>query len=191
MTVSGRIRVLVVDDSALVRKILSTNLAKDPRLEVIGTAADPYRARDMLVELKPDVITLDVEMPKMDGVTFLKRFMPVMPVPTVIISSLTQAGKRITLEALEAGAVDVIAKPTIDLTSGLPLMMNDICQRVKAAAAVNVKQFVRQGLSRAIEPVAAVLGETTDRVIAIGASTGGVPALADICRLFRRMRPAF
>ena len=117
MSVSGKIRVLIVDDSALVRKILSTSLAKDPQIEVVGQAADPYRARDLIVELQPDVITLDVEMPKMDGVTFLKRFMPVMPTPTVVISSLTQAGKRITMEALEAGAVDVIAKPTIDLTT--------------------------------------------------------------------------
>ena len=125
MSASGKIRVLVVDDSALVRKILSTSLGKDPQIEVVGPAADPYRARDLLVELRPDVITLDVEMPRMDGVTFLKRFMPIMPVPTVVISSLTQAGKRITLEALEAGAVDVMAKPTVDLTSGLPLMAEE------------------------------------------------------------------
>ena len=187
MSVSGKIRVLIVDDSALVRKILSTSLAKDPQIEVVGQAGDPYRARDLLVELQPDVITLDVEMPKMDGVTFLKRFMPVMPTPTVIISSLTQAGKRITMEALEAGAVDVIAKPTIDLTSGLPLMAEDICRRVKAAALVNVQRFARKDRHAGVEPVAAVLGETTDRVIAIGASTGGVPALGEICRPFPRM----
>ncbi len=184
MSVSGKIRVLIVDDSALVRKILSTSLAKDPQIEVVGQAGDPYRARDLLVELQPDVITLDVEMPKMDGVTFLKRFMPVMPTPTVIISSLTQAGKRITMEALEAGAVDVIAKPTIDLTSGLPLMAEDICRRVKAAALVNVQRFARKDRHTGVEPVAAVLGETTDRVIAIGASTGGVPALGEILPAF-------
>ena len=184
MIVSGKVRVLVVDDSALVRKILTMGLSKDPQIEVIGQAADPYRARDLIVELNPDVITLDVEMPRMDGVTFLKRFMPIMPIPTVVISSLTQAGKRITLEALEAGAVDVVAKPTIGITDGLPVMVEDICRRVKAAALVNVKHFAREDQRLHVEPVPAVLRETTDRVIAIGASTGGVPALAEILPAF-------
>ncbi len=184
MIVSGKIRVLVVDDSALVRKILTVGLSKDPQIEVIGQAADPYRARDLIVELNPDVITLDVEMPRMDGVTFLKRFMPIMPIPTVVISSLTQAGKRITLEALEAGAVDVVAKPTVGITDGLPVMVEDICRRVKAAALVNVKHFARKDQRLHVEPVPAALRDTTDRVIAIGASTGGVPALAEILPAF-------
>lgn len=178
-----KIRVLVVDDSALVRKVLCLGLSKDPEIEVIGQASDPYRARDLMVELEPDVITLDVEMPRMDGVTFLKRFMPVMPIPTVVISSLTQQGKRITLEALEAGAVDVIAKPTVGVADGLPVMLNDICRRVKAAATVNVSHFARTGARPAVE-VAASLGDTTDRVIAIGASTGGVQALSRILPAF-------
>lgn len=184
MIPTGKIRVLVVDDSALVRKILSTGLAKDPQIEVVGQAADPYAARDLMVELHPDVITLDVEMPRMDGVTFLKRFMPVMPIPTVVISSLTQAGKRITLDALEAGAVDVIAKPTTGVSDGLPVMLGDICERVREAAQVDVTRFARKDRLQAAEPVAAVLGETTDRVIAIGASTGGVPALGQILPAF-------
>ncbi len=184
MSAAGRVRVFVVDDSALVRKILTVGLAKDPEIEVIGQASDPYRARDLMVELQPDVITLDVEMPRMDGVTFLKKFMPVMPIPTVVISSLTQAGKRITLEALEAGAVDVLAKPAIGITDGLPVMLDDICRRVKAAALVHVAQFTRKELPTHVEPVPAALGETTDRVIAIGASTGGVPALGEILPAF-------
>jgi len=183
-----KIRVLVVDDSALVRKVLCLGLAKDPDIEVVGQASDPYRARDLLVELQPDVITLDVEMPKMDGVTFLKRFMPVMPIPTVVISSLTQAGKRITFEALEAGAVDVIAKPTVGVADGLPVMLDDICRRVKAAANVNVAHFARRGERPAVEATAS-LGETTDRVIAIGASTGGVPALGRILPAFAHDAP--
>ena len=178
------VRVLIVDDSAMVRKILSIGLAKDPEIEVVGQASDPYRARDLLVELRPDVITLDVEMPKMDGVTFLKRFMPVMPTPTVVISSLTQAGKRICLEALEAGAVDVVAKPVLGLVDGLPLMLEDICRRVKAAANVDVSRFARRGAASPIEPVSSSLEETTDRLIAIGASTGGVEALARILPAF-------
>lgn len=184
MTGGRKIRVLVVDDFALVRKILCTGLSKDPQIEVVGQAADPYRARDLMVELRPDAITLDVEMPRMDGVTFLKRFMPIMPIPTVVISSLTQAGKRITLEALEAGAVDVMAKPAVGITDGLPVMLDDICDRVKAAARVDVSHFTLTRERAAVEPVAAVLGDTTDRVIAIGASTGGVPALAEILPAF-------
>jgi two-component system chemotaxis response regulator CheB len=177
------VRVLIVDDSALVRKILAAGLAKDPEIEVIGQAGDPYRARDLMVELEPDVITLDVEMPRMDGVTFLKRFMPVMPIPTVVISSLTQQGKRITLEALESGAVDVISKPVVGLVDGLPPMLEDINRRVKAAADVNVASFARRSAVKPAEAVAA-LDETTDRIIAIGSSTGGVEALS-------RIMPAF
>ncbi len=178
------VRVLIVDNSAMVRKILSVGLAKDPDIEVIGQASDPYRARDLLVELQPDVITLDVEMPKMDGVTFLKRFMPVMPTPTVVISSLTQAGKRICLEALEAGAVDVVAKPVLGLVDGLPLLLDDICRRVKAAAKADVSRFARGRAGPAIEPISSSLEETTDRLIAIGASTGGVEALGRILPTF-------
>jgi two-component system chemotaxis response regulator CheB len=183
MTGRRKIRVLIVDDSAMVRKILQLGLSKDPDIEVIGQASDPYRARDLMVELQPDVMTLDVEMPRMDGVTFLKRFMPVMPIPTVVISSLTQAGKRITLDALEAGAVDVVAKPTVGLADGLPVMLDDICRRVKAAAAINVSRF-SGGPARPAVETATSLGETTDRLIAIGASTGGVQALARILPAF-------
>jgi two-component system chemotaxis response regulator CheB len=113
-------------------------------------------------------------MPKMDGVTFLKRFMPVMPTPTVIISSLTQAGKRVSLEALEAGAVDVVAKPVLGLVDGLPLMLDDICRRVKAAANTDVSRFARRGAASTVEPVSSSLEETTDRVIAIGDAPGVV-----------------
>lgn len=177
-----RVRVLIVDDSALVRKILSGGMSRDPDIEVVGQAGDPYRARDLLVELKPDVITLDVEMPRMDGVTFLKNFMGVMPTPTIMISSLTQSGRRISLEAMEAGAVDIIAKPAIGLVDGLPVLLDDICRRVKAAARIDVSRFG----GREQRPIAEVraLDETTDRIIAIGASTGGVQAL---CRVI----PAF
>jgi two-component system, chemotaxis family, protein-glutamate methylesterase/glutaminase len=184
MSAARRIRVLIVDDSALVRKILYVGLSKDPQIEVVGQACDPYCARNLIVELEPDVITLDIEMPRMDGVTFLKRYMAVNPVPTVIISSLSQAGKRITLEALAAGAVDVVAKPVTGITDGLPVMLDDICARVKAAAGARVKRIGGRALQDAIEPVQTYLGETTDRVIAIGASTGGVPALQEVLAAF-------
>lgn len=177
------IRVLIVDDSALVRKILSGGMAQDPELEVVGQASNPYQARDLIVELRPDVITLDVEMPRMDGVTFLKRYMSVIPIPTVMISSLTQEGKRVTLEALEAGAVDVIAKPAIGVVDGLPLLLEDINRRVKLAAAVDVSHYAHRSAPRELEPVA-TLEETTDRIIALGASTGGVEALGRIIPAF-------
>jgi len=181
------IRVLIVDDSALVRRILSEGMRTDPDIVVIGEASNPYMARDLMVELKPDVITLDVEMPRMDGVTFLKRFMPVMPIPTVIISSLTREGARISLEALESGAVDVIEKPQLGVVDELPKMIEDINRRIKAAAEVNVSYFKRTG-RRDVEAVTS-LGETTDKVIAIGASTGGVEALTRIMPAFPANAP--
>ena len=180
------IRVLVVDDSALVRKILADGLSRDPEIQVVGQASDPYRARDLLVELRPDVMTLDVEMPRMDGVTFLKRFMPILPTPTVIVSSLTQHGKSLTLEALAAGAVDVVAKPVVGLVDGLPTMLDDIIRRVKAAARANVSRTSKMSArphGRSLHPGTA-MDETTDRVIAIGASTGGVEALSRILPTF-------
>lgn len=172
------VRVLIVDDSALVRKILAAGMAKDPEIEVIGQAANPYQARDIMVEQRPDVITLDVEMPRMDGITFLKRFMPILPTPTVIISSLTQEGKRTTLDALAAGAVDVIPKPVMGLVDGLPPMTEEINRRVKAAALANVSRYLNRATIAAVE--SSTLDETTDRIIAIGASTGGVEALSRI-----------
>ncbi len=181
------VRVLIVDDSALVRRILSDGMRRDPEIAVVGEASNPYMARDLMVELQPDVITLDVEMPRMDGVTFLKRFMPVMPIPTVVISSLTRQGARISLEALESGAVDVIPKPQVGVVDELPKMIEDINRRVKAAAEVNVAYFKRTG-RRDVEAVTS-LGETTDKVIAIGASTGGVEALMRIMPAFPANAP--
>lgn len=179
---SRPVRVLVVDDSALVRRLLVDGFQRNG-IDVVGQASDPYRARDLLVELKPDVMTLDVEMPRMDGVTFLKRFMPAMPTPTVMISSLTQEGKKITLDALEAGAVDIIPKPGSALVDDLPLMLDDISRRVKDAARVDVSRFGRVA-PRPIEKVDAALEETTDKLIAIGSSTGGVEALNHIIPAF-------
>lgn len=188
-----KVRVLVVDDSALARKILVSGLSRDPTIEVIGTARDPYVARDILVKERPDVITLDVEMPRMDGVTFLKKYMPVIPTPTVMVSALTERGKRITIEALEAGAVDVVVKPKIGVVDEFPGMMDELCERVKAAAAVDVSRYARTQFKvrRPVAPVEAVeaLHETTDRVIAIGASAGGVAALTRVIPAFPPAAP--
>jgi len=190
---SKPIRVLVVDDSALARKILVDGLSRDPDIEVIGTAMDPYKARDILVKERPDVITLDVEMPKMDGVTFLKKYMPVIPTPTVMVSALTEKGKRITIKALEAGAVDVVVKPRVGVVDEFPTMMADLRERVKAAALVDVSRYARpqRRVRRTIAPVEdnGSLRETTDRVIAIGASAGGVAALTRIIPAFPPAAP--
>ena len=114
-----KIKVLVVDDSALVRNILAQGLARDPAIEVVGTASDPFQARDKIVQLKPHVLTLDVEMPGMDGVEFLRQLMPQYPLPVIVVSALTKRGAAITLAALEAGAIDVVTKPGIDISRGL------------------------------------------------------------------------
>lgn len=134
----AKITVLVVDDSSLVRKLLSEILNSDPEIEVVGTAIDPYIARDKIKQLKPDVLTLDVEMPRMDGVTFLKNLMRLHPLPVVMISTLTEHGAQVTLDALELGAVDFVPKPKLDLSNTLVDYTDDIIEKVKAAAQANV-----------------------------------------------------
>lgn len=176
------IKVLVVDDSALVRKILSEGLSKDPMIKVVGAAVDPYQARDMIIKLRPDVMTLDVEMPKMDGVEFLKKLMPQFPIPTIMVSSLTQRGAKITLDALEAGAVDLVAKPKADVKDGLNSLLVDLILKVKAASLVDVSNWKnkRKDLMANFSTLKSELLQTTDRFIAIGASTGGTEALRKI-----------
>jgi two-component system chemotaxis response regulator CheB len=172
-----KIRVLIVDDSAIVRKIFSEELSKYPDIEVIGAAPDPFVARDKIVTLKPDVITLDVEMPRMDGITFLRKLMKYYPLPTIIVSSLTQKGGKLTLEALDIGAVDVIAKPGGSYSVGD--MSAQLADKIRIASRVSV---VRQGdntVTGPSEPIQA-LAQTTNKVIAIGASTGGTEALKNV-----------
>jgi two-component system chemotaxis response regulator CheB len=187
---SDRVRVLIVDDSALARKLITIGLAADPGIDVVGAAQDPASALTLLVRERPDVITLDVEMPGMDGVTFLKQYMAQYPTPTIMLSSLTERGKKITLDALEAGAVDVVLKPKIGVVDGLPVLMSDLRERVRAAARVNVSRYRHRAADdrKPIAPVAVeqhrALSETTDRVIAIGASAGGVAALSKIIPAF-------
>lgn len=187
-----RIRVLVVDDSALVRNILTAGLGKDAGIEVVGSAPDPYVARDMIVKLRPDVMTLDVEMPRMDGVDFLRRLMPQYPMPVVMVSSLTQRGKRITVESLEAGAIDFVSKPSIDLAQGLETMMMELRTKIKIASTANVSHWKekRQTLpSQRQIKTSKSLAESTDKVIAIGASTGGTEAIKAIISRFPATMP--
>jgi two-component system chemotaxis response regulator CheB len=188
----SKIRVLVVDDSALVRKLLSEMLAGDPEIEVVGTASDPYVARERIKQLNPDVITLDVEMPRMDGITFLENLMRLRPTPVVMVSSLTQRGADITLRALELGAIDFVAKPKIDVAGTLSTYADELIGKVKVAARarVNARPSAPKALAN-IEPrrsADAVLPpissrnvlRTTERIIAIGASTGGTEAIREV-----------
>ncbi len=188
----NKIKVLVVDDSALIRQLLTEILNTDREIEVVGTAQDPYRARDKIKELNPDVLTLDVEMPRMDGLTFLRNLMRLHPMPVVMISSLTERGADITLQALELGAVDFVSKPKIDVAHSLAEYSEDIIAKVKAAARARIRTGLETPV--ALKEVApklsadAVLGagprsrpfKTTDKIIAIGASTGGTEAIKEV-----------
>jgi two-component system chemotaxis response regulator CheB len=187
-TTPKKIRVLIVDDSALVRALLARGFAKEPGFEVVGAAQDPYEARDLLVRHRPDVMTLDVEMPRMDGVTFLKKVMAAMPTPTVVLSSLTTSGSSLALQALEAGAIDVIAKPASGVADGLGRMMATLVERVRVAAGSRVARR-EAPVAECARPTAGALDRTTDHVIGIGASTGGVAALSRILPAFPAWTP--
>jgi two-component system chemotaxis response regulator CheB len=179
-----KIRVLIVDDSALVRQTLSEVLAADPAIEVMATAGDPFIAAERIGEEVPDVITLDIEMPRMDGLTFLRQIMTQHPIPVVICSSLADDGAQSTLKALEYGAVDIIAKPRLGSKKFLEESRILLCQAVKAAAAARLR---RPGADHAVQPKltadailprrAGAMIETTEKVVVVGASTGGTEAL--------------
>ena len=185
MSLEQPCRVLIVDDSAVVRQILSEILASDPGIEVVGTAADPLLAREKIKRLAPDVITLDVEMPRMDGLAFLENLMRLHPLPVVMISSLTERGADTTLQALALGAVDFVSKPKMDVTRGLQGYADEIIEKVKTAARSRVRALVRAPVAPKVtlaSPGAATAPRpsqfrTTDRLIAIGASAGGTEAL--------------
>jgi two-component system chemotaxis response regulator CheB len=189
-TPTKRVRVLVIDDSALMRKLLVGILESDPELEVVGVAQDPFEARDKIKALQPDVLTLDIEMPKMDGLTFLRNLMRLRPMPVVMISSLTDRGAEATLTALEIGAVDYVPKPKLDLREGLNVLAESIIEKVKHAATARVQprretaaDGAEGGPLRRAERTITALG-TTDRLIAIGSSTGGTEAVAEILAAF-------
>ena len=172
------IRVLVVDDSAVVRKVFSEELSRERGIAVVGTAPDPYVARDKIVKLKPDVVTLDIEMPRMDGLTFLKKLMKHYPLPVIIVSSLTQKGSKLAMEALDNGALEVICKPTAAYSVGD--MSVQLADKIRAVARVNVQKCTPMddslSSSGQIEASSA-LSATTNKLIAIGASTGGTEAI--------------
>ena len=180
MTSQPKIKVLIVDDSAIVRKLLGDALASEPDLEVVGTAPDPYVARDKILRLRPDVLTLDIEMPRMDGLTFLKKLMRFHPMPVVVVSSVAQSSSRAALEALECGAVDVLAKPGGPYSIGE--LKQDLPAKIRAAAGARIGAWhtridtVAREHQPRLAPVPIVCPNRAE-VIAIGASTGGTEAI--------------
>jgi len=182
-----KIRVLIVDDSAIVRQTLSALLSSDPEIEVMATAADPFVAAERMTDEIPDVITLDIEMPRMDGLTFLRKIMLQHPIPVVICSSLADEGAQSTLKALEYGAVEIITKPRLGTRQFLEESRTVICEAVKAAARARLGTFHAEHIvepkltADAILPQAThAMAETTEKVIAVGASTGGTEALRSL-----------
>ncbi len=171
------IRVMVVDDSALVRKVLTDMINRSPNMEVVGTAPDPYAAREKIKQLNPDVLTLDVEMPKMDGIDFLEKIMRLRPMPVVMVSSLTERGNEITLKALELGAVDFVTKPKVEVAEGLQEYAEELHDKIQAAALSRVGRRSRSDSTR--RPVMARTSQriSSEKLIIVGASTGGTEAI--------------
>ncbi len=185
------IKVMVCDDSALVRQLLTTIIEQDPGMKVVYAANDPLIAREKIKELNPDVLTLDVEMPRMDGLTFLKNLMRLRPMPVVMVSSLTEKGADVTLQALEYGAVDFVAKPKVDLKETLKEYSEEILQKIRIAARARVKAYNETTAAIKVQPKysadaviqksdARKIWHTTDKIIAIGASTGGTEAIKEV-----------
>jgi two-component system, chemotaxis family, protein-glutamate methylesterase/glutaminase len=179
------IRVVIVDDSALIRQLLTEIINDTPDLVVVGAAPDPLVAREMIRSLNPDVITLDVEMPKMDGLSFLEKLMRLRPTPVVMVSSLTDAGAEVTLRALELGAVDFVSKPKFDIERGVREYAQEITDKLRGAARAKVRKYVPLATSAAqntdaVLPLKRVPHVSTEKIILIGASTGGTEAIREV-----------
>lgn len=196
------IRVLVIDDSALMRQMLTAMIDAAPDLTVVAAAADPLIAREMIKAHDPDVLTLDIEMPRMDGLAFLEKVMSLRPMPVLMVSSLTESGADATLRALELGAIDVVAKPKLDLGASFPLLREELWEKLRAAHQARTRLLARRGIARTPAPgtAPAVAGSrlnddtarlrSTEMVVAIGASTGGVEALREIVTALPAASPA-
>ncbi|MDH5446126.1 MAG: chemotaxis response regulator protein-glutamate methylesterase [Gammaproteobacteria bacterium] len=187
-----KIGVLVIDDSALIRKLLTELLNKDPEIEVLDAAADPFIAREKIKKLNPDVLTLDVEMPKMDGITFLRNLMRLRPMPVVMVSTMTEKGAEVTLEALELGAIDYVTKPNLDVADSMGDYAEEIIEKIKVASKAKVRSIEDRVKADKVEPklsADAIIEKkagrkshlkTTEKIIAIGASTGGTEAIREV-----------
>lgn len=188
-----KLKLLIVDDSALIRQMLSKIFSETEDIEVVGTASDPLIARDKIKALNPDVLTLDVEMPRMDGLTFLRNLMRLRPMPVVMISTLTAKGAEVTLEALSLGAVDFVAKPKADVPSALREYADEIINKVRMAGSVKVKPLEIKPSSAnnpETESVKRHHFKTTDKIVAVGASTGGTEALKEVVKMLPANAPA-
>jgi len=185
----AKTRVVVVDDSALVRSLLSEMINRQPDMECVGAASDPYVAREMIRNLDPDVITLDIEMPRMDGIDFLAKLMRLRPMPVVMVSTLTERGADVTLKALELGAIDFVSKPKVGVADGLRQLQNDITEKVRIAAKARVHRLPAaspnapppaQGTTSTTTPPTSLGRLSTEKIIFIGASTGGTEATKEV-----------
>jgi two-component system chemotaxis response regulator CheB len=183
--------VLIVDDSQLIRKLLIEILSQDANIEIVGTAIDPIDARAKIKRLNPDVITLDIEMPRMDGLTFLEKLLRLRPMPVVMISTLTEKGADITMQALQLGAVDFIPKPKLDVMSALPALSAEIISKVKHAARANVSALTKSVCREAPYSSPQPTGPRSNKyeLIAIGASTGGTEAIKQVLRVLPAKMP--
>jgi two-component system chemotaxis response regulator CheB len=191
----AKIRVLIIDDSALVRSLLGEIINREPDMEAVGAAPDPLVAREMIRALNPDVLTLDIEMPKMDGLDFLERLMRLRPTPVVMVSTLTARGAEVTLRALELGAVDFIAKPKLGIAAGLGALGQDICEKIRVAARARMQRHVvpttpaDAGGANKSKP-ATYSRVSTEKLIVIGASTGGTEAIREVLQQLPADSPA-
>lgn len=172
-------KVLIVDDSALIRSVMSEIVNSQPDMEVVGTAPDPLVARDMIKKTNPDVLTLDVEMPKMDGLDFLEKLMRLRPMPVLMVSSLTERGSEITMRALELGAVDFVTKPKISIQTGMREYTELITDKIRAAARARVKRTVAGATPTTALPQLRSPLTSSEKLIIIGASTGGTEAIRE------------
>jgi two-component system, chemotaxis family, protein-glutamate methylesterase/glutaminase len=178
------IKVLIVDDSALIRKLLTEIIASQDDMTVVGAAPDPYVARDLIKQFNPDVLTLDVEMPRMDGLEFLEKLMRLRPMPVIMISSLTERGSNITFRALELGAIDFVTKPKLGIADGLQIYTEEITDKIRAAARARLRKHNQPSNPKldasAVLPLLKSPFATTEKIICIGASTGGTEAIREV-----------
>ncbi len=195
----SKTRVLIIDDSALVRSLLTEIVNREPDMEAVGAAPDPLVAREMIRAMNPDVLTLDIEMPKMDGLDFLERLMRLRPTPVVMVSTLTERGAEVTLKALELGAVDFVSKPRLGIAAGLNELAADICEKIRVASKARLVRHLQPAAARPAgagaphpaRPAATHYSRiSTEKLIAIGASTGGTEAIREVVTRLSADSPA-